>query len=138
MFHRILHIALAISVLLSTTGISVHRHFCQDKLMGTTMFFKPHGCKMNTHKACHTASHCAKKTDQDCCKDQSEYHKLEQDKQISLVPFKLLKQPIQLSLPWPAIVLPAITSTSQILPYLHYRPPLIRGTLPALLQVFRF
>lgn len=106
--------------------------------MGTTMFFKPHGCKKNAHKACHTASHCAKKSDNGCCKDQSELHKIEQDKQLSLVPFKVLKQPVQLALSWPAIVSLAITNTTQILPYLHYRPPLIRGTLPALLQVFRF
>lgn len=137
-YHRLLHITLALSVLLSTTGISVYRHFCQDKLMSTAMFVKPHGCKMAKHRNCHSGGHCAKKEVNSCCNDTLEFHQIDQDKQITPTLFKLLKQPMLLSLPWPVFLAPATISLSKVLPYLHYRPPLIRGTLPALLQVFRF
>ncbi len=138
LYHRLLHIALVLSVLLSTTGISVHRHFCRDKLMGAALFVKPHGCKMAKHRNCHSGGHCAKKEANSCCNDTSEFHQLDQDKQLTLKLFKLLKQPVQPLLSWPEFLAPAITCIPKVLPYLHYRPPLIRGTLPALLQVFRF
>jgi len=139
LYYRILHITLALAVLLSTTGIPVHRHFCRGSLMGIAIFLKPRGCEKTKHKACHAGGHCAKKKAGNCCKDKSEYHQSDQDKQLTPAHFKPLKQPVFPALPWPAFLAPVSAHNhTEVLPYLHYRPPLIRSNFQVLLQVFRF
>lgn len=78
-----------------------------------------------------------KKTQNGCCKDHSEYHQLDQDQQITLPYFKLLQQPVALALPWPPVSLLPFATSSEVLAYLHYRPPLIFEPQLPRLQIFR-
>jgi hypothetical protein len=138
---RAFHILLAFSLLFSTTGITISKHFCRNVLVDTALFVRAKACGMTAHQDEHASgSQCDKhpeKTTNGCCKDQSEYHQLDQDQQITLQYFKQLLQPIVLALPWPAVMCPPVRTSSDLLAYLHYRPPLIFEPVQARLQVFR-
>ncbi|MEZ4940661.1 MAG: hypothetical protein R3D58_07325 [Saprospiraceae bacterium] len=135
-----LHIILAIAVLLSTTGITINRHLCQNTLVDTALFVRADACGMHTNQAKKESGFCKKhptKNDGNCCQDKSDYYKLDQEKQITVEQFKPLKQAVSLALPWYFLSAPVVRIYTKVQPYLHYRPPLIRSNLQVLLQVFR-
>ena len=62
---KCIHIALVFSLLVSTTGIGVYKHYCQQKLAAITFFSKVKKC-------------CGgKEMPPDCCKDEFQFHQLE-------------------------------------------------------------
>ena len=52
MVRQILHIALAILLLVSITGLTVHRHYCGDALTGTALFADAGGCQEDSCDHC--------------------------------------------------------------------------------------
>ena len=136
MLLRFFHIILATAVLLSTTGVTINRHYCQNRLVDTALFVQANACKGMPVKATPCAKHPAKQK-RNCCKDKSEFHKPDLNKQLVKIAYKAFQFSWTLALEWPEMR-PEISQVEQkIISYLHYRPPLIRLTTSALLQVFR-
>ncbi|MBK8192387.1 MAG: hypothetical protein IPK76_04040 [Lewinellaceae bacterium] len=139
---RVLHIAIAFAVLLSSTGFVVNRHFCGNKMKRMAIFFKAGGCAHTEHAACVEGGHCKtnnKSAKRSCCQDKAAFHKLSQDqKNTESVGFSL-KPPIAF-----AAIIPAIPSFAHgfaqapACTFLRYKPPArYRKDVFSLLQVFR-
>ncbi|TNE48011.1 MAG: hypothetical protein EP344_19120 [Bacteroidetes bacterium] len=140
---RILHITLAASVLLSTTGISISRHYCQNRLIHTAVFVKAESCGMHASgKMQKTAQmhRCDKHTalqQSACCRDALDQNNPGQFKQQVPFWYKALSTPAAVLPDWPPICLSFTPFTNGILPYLNHRPPLIAADVQVLFQVFR-
>ena len=64
MIRRISHITIAALLIMSTTGLTIHQHFCMGNLVETSIFHEPEYC-------CGEGS--------DCCKNESATYKLKED-----------------------------------------------------------
>ena len=92
---KVLHIILAFAVLLSTTGITINRHIRQNTQVDTAVLFHADSCGACSHKTTNGHSVCSKhdkKEENNCCKNKSEYHKLEQNKELTFPQFKLFEK----------------------------------------------
>lgn len=120
MIKRISHIIIAALLFTSTTGLTIHQHYCMGNLVETTIFNVPEYC-------------CGEGAD--CCKNESETYQLEEDFDYS---FQLIDfQDEYTSIP---ILNPLFTGhlevqTNVLSPIKILHPPDI-GTVLALLQVF--
>ena len=63
MLKRIAHISLIMLLLLSTSGITVYKHYCGNTLMGSSIVLKPKGCCKPQCKCCHDETKYLKITD---------------------------------------------------------------------------
>lgn len=139
---RVLHIILAFAVLLSTTGITINRHFCQNIQVNAAVFFHANSCGACSHKTANNHSGCSKhekKEENNCCKDKSEYHKLEQSKELTVPQFKPLDPESVSILTWLPSIFANPSSRNGLESCLPpYHRPFIRGNLQVWLQVFRF
>jgi len=66
MFRKIKHIVLLVLFVMTTTGFSVSKHFCGSFLMDYSINSKAEPC-------CDDLGDCG------CCRDEAEYHQLEDD-----------------------------------------------------------
>lgn len=64
MIKRINHIIIAVLLLVSTTGFTVHQHYCMGRLVETSIFSVPDFC-------------CGEGAD--CCNNESEIYQLDED-----------------------------------------------------------
>lgn len=63
MINRFLHIALAVLILVSTSGIVLNQHFCHNQLVEVSITKAPLNCCGNTCKHCRTEVKFIKVTD---------------------------------------------------------------------------
>ncbi len=63
MFLRVLHIGLAFLILISSTGITVHKHYCQKELKSMALLVKSEKCEDN-----HQTSDRQNRFPKLCCK----------------------------------------------------------------------
>lgn len=142
MVARILHIILALGIFFSSTGFVVNTHYCQGELKALSLFVHARDCqKDDTHRACSPAKDSCSKHDHeksnDCCNDQSDYHKLDQDQQVQQsMQLELIKNPVLLGAIFVIfnITLPSWNTDSN--KYLTYQPPVVFRDIPVLQQSF--
>jgi hypothetical protein len=139
---RILHIILALGVFFSSAGFVVNTHYCQGELKTLSLFMHARNCqKDDSHRACSpTKDSCSKhdhEESNDCCNDESDYHKLDQDQQVQQsMQLELLKSPVLLGA---IFVIFNITSPSwdtDSIEYLTYKAPIVLRDIPVLQQSF--
>jgi hypothetical protein len=79
MILRSFHIIIALTLLLSTSGVTVTAYFCKDNLSGLSLL-APKECSSTT-KAC-----CAKAEDKKkCCTSDSKFFKIDLDQQLAKI-----------------------------------------------------
>jgi hypothetical protein len=84
MILNILHIALAVNLLVSSLGVTVHEHICNIRGTTRSLFVKPESCCSKFKKKSDLVSGCKISKTRDgmsfrkkpCCEDKSHYDKL--------------------------------------------------------------
>lgn len=145
---RILNIALALLVFISSSGFVVNKHYCRNELKDVAIFVRAESCHIKTKvqkmpAACpmHLAKGCEmpeQQDERDCCDDESEFVKLEQDQQVQSLTVDLLKHPVTLVAIFVALKLQLPSQDARTISYLNYKPPLIVCDLSVSLQTFLF
>lgn len=142
MIKNFIHIILALSVFLSSAGLLVNNHFCQNSYLKSSFFFSLGSCcemvkdgHCSSEKmACSADNH--EEDEKKCCKNKKKFFKFDQDQLIQ----EFEKKSFEFK-----IVLKAINSIFQIdLPildqilihYLNYSPPLVVFDKQVRLQTF--
>ena len=138
---RSLNIILALAVFLSSSGFVVNKHYCRGVVRNVAIFVHAKDCRHKTQssspatapKSCHSQD----KEPKNCCSEESEYCKLDQDQQVSSPQLKSLNvqalihvMPIVLRIDAPEI-------DAHSLHYLTYRPPPVCDDFQSMLQTFR-
>ena len=83
---RSLNIALSFFLLFVTTGFTVSKHFCHDRLVNTGIFKEAESCHEIPQSCCSGESvpHCSiEMEDDDCCKDENELVKFDAEFTVS-------------------------------------------------------
>lgn len=137
MLHQLISYLLALLVLLSTTGVTVNRHYCRSELKHTTLYQEPASCHEDTAFECPFHCQAKEKQDKDCCNNKSSFHKLEVVNHIDLDEELAFDFP---NFDWIAQTeslwrnkfwLQAVFSPT------HYQPPSIIRAIFRLIQCFR-
>ena len=85
MLLRVFNITLSMILLVLTTGFTISQHFCREQLMNTGVFSVAEVCEHEAATSCcaeGAAEVCRKVMNDDCCRDQSQYVKF--DEQFTL------------------------------------------------------
>ncbi len=65
MLQQIAHILVAMMVILSTTGMTISKHYCQKQLKGIAILVDAENCHETTQKSCHKSN--SEATPKGCC-----------------------------------------------------------------------
>lgn len=136
---RILNIVLALLVFISSTGFTVNSHFCKDRLKDSRIFVKAKDCyeKQRAEKKTARSCHVKKQScDNNCCKNTSEYFKLEQDQQLSIFKLKPFTQTVFIAVLWILYYPDHQVYNARLFKFFNFKPPPIVYDIPVLLQTF--
>jgi hypothetical protein len=130
-FRNISAVLLALMVLMSTMSFTINKHFCGDHLVSTSVFLKAKTCGMDnpqtTEKNCETIV-------KDCCNEEVQLIEGQDD-----LKFDVIDLDNQQFLVY-SIVLTYIDLfeglDKHIVPYKHYKPPLVVKDIQLLDEVF--
>lgn len=124
------------SVLLSSTGLVVNKHFCLDQLQSISFFAAAESCSMGMdgERQCPPAHIQIKK--KSCCEDQSEYFKLVEEVTPNNQELDIVKVNIEYS----SVLLnqSANSSANRVadVEYALYKPPLTVCDITISIQTF--
>lgn len=86
LIQKSIHIVVIFSVLLSTTGLVIHKHYCQDELKSVSFLVEADHCHetapMPPSCPFHSSHDTKNSVPSDCCDNEVEYLKSDQDLQI--------------------------------------------------------
>jgi len=135
---RFLNIILALLIFVSSTGFTINSHFCKSQLKDVRVFFKADDCykKYYAQKAKQSCHLKKKSCENNCCKNTSDYYKLDLDQQLSSFDFKAFETPALIATLWIVLNLELPNIDDKSIQYLNYKPPLIVFDLPVDLQTF--
>jgi hypothetical protein len=137
-FRLFIHIIFAFTVSFSTGGFWINNHYCQDKLVDTSLFFGFGNCCEGEAESCCAAeasghcdtekTSCNKKSHEEkdgCCDNKSSFHKLDQNLDIQKIKFKSFNSLSEWNaiIPTFNILLPKLDKHT--FQYFNYTPPLI-------------
>lgn len=130
-------LALAILMLFTATGVSVHAHSCAGELQDFAVFEQPEACPMiaQVEPSCHAVAQDADAAVA-CCENHS--YQLEQhDETVAYTSVKVLKPEIKLMVLAYTFVLPLLqeASADNLITDLYQHPPIVCD-IPVLLQSF--
>lgn len=142
MVKKFIHIILAFSVFLSSGGLLVNNHYCQNKFLKSSFYFSFGSCCERVESSpcsaektgCSAGDH--HEEEKGCCENKADFYKLDQDQQIQKVEGKSFERKIVLNTIIPAFnheLLPLDKHTFQ---YHNYSPPLIVYDRRVRLQTF--
>ena len=131
-FRNITAVLMAVLVLISTMSFTINKHFCGDHLVSTSVFLKAKSCGMDkpqtTDKNCETIK-------KNCCDEEVQLIEGQEDLKIELTDLNNQQQLFLYS-----FVLTYIDLfeglKEQIVPYKHYKPPLVVRDIQLLDEVF--
>lgn len=130
---KILHIILALSVLFSTTGILMGKHFCKKEMQTEKVLAKSKSCCQSNNSTCSSAeSGC----DKDCCSNEYEYFQSDQVKLAQSIDLPTLNKPALVATLLLVFDFEIPTYDNNTLQLLSYRPPIVERDIPVLLQTF--
>ncbi|MEL6251393.1 MAG: hypothetical protein AAFR87_05215 [Bacteroidota bacterium] len=139
MIRKILHILLASMILLSSTGLVTHLHYCQNELKEFSFFVEADSCLpdfITVSCPLHPEGMKVKNPDKkDCCEDEIHYEKLDIEQQTKSFEVELIKDFLQLAI-IPVNDLHIEEEVLQANHYLNYKPPLLYAKLQSELQTF--
>ena len=143
MIQKTLHIALIFTVLLSSMGFVIQKHFCQNELKGVSVFVKATSCHKNAADETSCPMHGSEKHNHDdnqkkkgCCDDKAELVKLDQEFQTESFQIQLQNDPIFLGIISLALRLTSLEEDTSLPHFLNYKPPLLVCDFTVSLQTF--
>lgn len=134
MIAKILHITFAILVFLSSAGITVRKHYCQNKLESISFLPTNSCCKSKKHSACKKSADNCKKG---CCSSEYVYFQSDQDLQIQHIEELSFNFPIQNIAVHFTDLTTSFTEFLTAKKYLIYKPPIVLADISVLYQIFR-
>ncbi|MBI5915562.1 MAG: hypothetical protein HY842_09310 [Bacteroidetes bacterium] len=141
MLVKALHIILSLSVLFSTTGFTLNKHFCQRELQSVGVFVQTESCQHSEKAPCHSASQsCGSHQDKEengCCNNTAKYYKLDQDKQVPSIGFDLLKKPALFAAILVVFQVGFPSAEAYFSTYQIYKPPIVCHDFQSMLQTYR-
>lgn len=130
-FAKILNIFLALLLLLSTSGVTLHKHYCMGQLKNIAVFKEAKSC-MDKMDMDENALACA----MSCCEDVEEEFKVT-DLNKAAFGFNLVPElHLVAVLTYLFIDLDLFSSVKRHSSYLNYKPPLIDPDITVLIQSF--
>lgn len=141
MFVKLFHFIFAVAIFFSYSGLIVNKHYCGQRLQDFSFYIQVNGCN-GAHKAAKKQKTCSKHIstapkEKGCCKDESEYLKMDTDWQVNTFEFKHFSD-FSYTLIAAYSPLNQLSSTDWVKSeYLYYKPPLIRESLQVLYQSYR-
>jgi len=141
MVAKFIHIVLSLSILLSTTGLTLAKHYCQGEMQAVGVLSKASCCEKNEKAPCFNSdkscgSHQDGDEDDGCCNSQPKYYKLSQDEQVQNVDFHQLKNPALLSAIFVVFNVHLPIEKAAKANYQTYRPPIVCDDILIRLQTF--
>lgn len=139
-------VSMALLMILSSTGVSIDAHYCQDQLRGISLFGEVKSCHdkqeippcHQTKKTCHRKEDGVGKTDNDnCCHNETVIIE-KSDSDASNIPIATA-QDIQLEFvaAFVAVYILNYTAPTEYQNFVQYKPPLPdRGDVQVLYQTF--
>jgi hypothetical protein len=94
LIRKTIHIGLAVLILLSSSGLIVNKHFCQNILVDTSFYVEATSCHEETQSLSvpKTSHDCDEEFEAtDCCKDVSNLLKIETEQQIEVTDIQFPK-----------------------------------------------
>jgi len=137
MIRSLLHILFGFTLLLSSAGVFVSKHYCKDQLKDWSVYAKAKPCHTGASCPMHASMPDSSKS-KGCCDDQTSFVKSDQD-QVCLLS-DLDQETAQ---EWVHSAIVELTERPperdrKSLKFFNHRPPLIVIKPAPLLQVFRF
>ncbi|PHI21214.1 hypothetical protein CEQ90_04120 [Lewinellaceae bacterium SD302] len=128
-------------MLFSSSGVVFSKHYCQGELKSIAFFSEAESCH-DSKKARSCPFHPPVEEDKeeptrkDCCEDESEIIKLDEDIEVPQFDLDLPEYQQLVAVLLVTAELFSSGSDSKTLHYLNYKPPLIVRDLPVSLQTF--
>lgn len=133
---HIASLALAILMLFTAAGFSVHAHSCAGELQGLAVFQQPDACPMEAQPepSCHAL---VQEADAGPCCENHSYQLEQHDETLELASLKVLKPELQLIALAYTFVLPLLqqASVDNLISDLYQHPPITRD-IPVFVQSF--
>lgn len=123
-------------------GFVVQKHFCQNELKGVSVFVKAASCHQNPvdEPSCpmhgSEAHHHGDSEQKNCCDDEVDFVKLDQEFQTESFQIQLQNDPVLLGIISLALRLSVSEEASSPTHFLNYKPPLLVCDFPVSLQTF--
>lgn len=141
MLRQIAHISLALLLFISTTGVAVNKHFCQNELKSVALFVKAKAChNKKVKKPCPVHGYMMVDeegpSEKGCCDDETEIVKNEDEQIAPTLSDEALLSPVLAASLFVALQMELPQLDRQTLHYLNYKPPLLICDHPRELQVF--
>ena len=137
MLQRLIHIVLAFLFFISSTGLVINKHYCQNELKNMALFVKAEGCHTMKQMSCPMHSSPEDENpEKGCCDDETEYVKVDEEQQIQPSEINIQVNPVLMSVLFVTLNLDWPSLDKQSIHYLNYKPPLIVCDLPVSLQTF--
>ena len=136
MIYKLVHIILAGLVLISTTGIVVNKHYCQNQLKNIALFSKAKSCHdINKVSSCPLHNN-HQNEDKGCCDEETDFIKSDEEFVMTSSDFVDLEQPAVLATIYILLQLELPSFDANTLHYLTYKPPIVFRDIPVLLETF--
>lgn len=136
MLQKLTHIILALTVFLSSAGIVVDKHFCQNELKNIAIFAKASNCHA-AKKTCPRHQPTGEEEEKkNCCENETEYFKLDQDQQVQTFDFELINPKFFIAAVTVFFNLENTFAQNENHQYLTDRPPIVEIDILILTQRF--
>jgi hypothetical protein len=133
-FHKILSLILAFTVLFSTISFTVEKHICMGEVTDATYFISVESCGM-TVEDCEMAIDAQEKVQKEkCCQDIQELIPGNQNEQQAIDSFEL--DQVQFILAFASTYLDLFEENTDQVTFKYYTPPLVGKDINVLYQTF--
>lgn len=143
LIYRFISSFLIVAVLVSSMGIAVDMHYCNNVLKSVSFSSKAKPCHEPSLKQCPFHSKTlANDLNEDlagkkgCCENKTKYFHNDQDQQIQTFDYKLFQSSQLFIAAFINVFLVNIYVEENVLTYKRYRPPIIQKDIPVLIQSF--
>ncbi len=135
---------LALMVLVSSLSYTIDFHYCQGQLKSFSLIGKAKNCHEMANKMASCKHHQQKadsspacnEADSNCCSNKTVFIESEFDEKIPNIVFTNLNHPYFVVAQQHSSFDDLFQTIKEVVPYAHYKPPLIQKDLPVLFESF--
>ncbi|MCB0704832.1 MAG: hypothetical protein KDC34_05955 [Saprospiraceae bacterium] len=136
---KLLHILLSFLVYISSMGLVVNSHYCQERLKGVSIFVQPENCHSKKEgPVCpfHQKAMATDTGENNCCHNKS--HLVKEDPETVAQVYDIANPPMLFLALIPQIpsLLSAQVIHSGAATYLNYKPPIVERDISVLFETF--
>ncbi len=125
LIHQILNVMLAFLLVLSTTGLALHKHYCMGEVKDVAINHHAQSCTGNMDM----------ESESGCCQNTVDLFKTDDfNKSGTEIGFDIYKTPVVIT--YLLIDQDLFSVSAHFTQYLNYKPPLINLDIPVLIQSF--